>query len=213
MLCCDLRLVRAIFVAACFFTLAASVEPRNARAQDTQPQSVADAARRAKEAKDKAAAKTKVITDDDLDAKRVKPGDQGLTTPTPQLETGPPPAADVAAAEAADKAAAKSPADAPAQKGDSPEVRRLKEQLARAELDLDLAKREAALSRDSFYSNPDFAHDTAGKAKLDALQQQIADQQQKVDDVKARLASLKPSGSSTPSVPESPQAPAVPPES
>jgi hypothetical protein len=213
MSCCDLRFVRAIFVAACFFTLAAAVKPRDARAQDTQSQSVADAARRAKEAKDKAATKTKVITDDDLDAKRVKPGDQGLTTPTPQLETGPPPAADVAAAEAADKAAAKSPADAPVQKGDSPEVLRLKEQLARAEQDRDLAKREAALLQDSFYSNPDFAHDTAGKAKLDALQQQIADQQQKVDDLKARLASLKPSGSSTPSAPETPQAPAAPPES
>ena len=213
MWCRDLLLVRATFVAACFLPLAAAVQPPAAHAQDTQAQSVADAARRAKEAKDKASAKTKVITDDDLDAKRVKPGDQGLTTPTPQLETGPPPAADVAAAEAADKAAAKSPADAPVQKGDSPEVLRLKERLARAEQDLDLAKREAALAQDSFYSNPDHSRDTAGKAKLDALQQQIADQQQNVQDLKARLASLQPSGASKPSAPESSQTPPAPPQS
>lgn len=215
MWCCDLRLVRAILVAVCFLPVAAAAQPQDTHPQGTEAQSVADAARRAKEAKDKASAKTKVITDDDLDGKRVKPGDQGLTTPTPQLETGPPPATDVAAAEAADKAAAKSPADAPVQKGDSAEVLRLKERLARAEQDLDLAKREAALSQDSFYSNPDFGRDTAGKAKLDSLQQQIADQQKSVDDLKAQLASLQPAGSAKPSAPESPPAPppAAPPQS
>lgn len=198
----DLHIAQAILVVVCFFPLAAA-----AQSQDTQSQSVADAARRAKEAKQKASAKSKVITDDDLDAKKVKPGEQGLTTPTPQLETGPPPAAAVAAAEAADKAAAKSPADAPVQKTDSPEVLRLKAELARAEQDLDLSKRESALAQDTFFSNPDHARDTAGKAKLDSMQQQIADRQQKVQDLKTQLASLQPAGSSKPATSEPPAAP------
>ena len=200
MLCRKLRLVPAIVLAACVLPLTAA-----AQSQDTQ--SVANAARRAKEAKDKASAKSKIITDDDIDAKKVKSGDAGLTTPTPQLETGPPPASDVAAAQAADKAAAKSPADAPVQKKDSPEVLRLKEQLARAEQDFDLAKREAALAQDTFFSNPDYLHDTSGKAKLDAMRLQIADQQQKVQDLKARLAALQPAGSEKPTLPEPPAPP------
>jgi|SRR5882724_2460278 len=198
----DLCLARAILVAVCFLPLAAA-----AQSQDTQSQSVAEAARRAKEAKEKASAKSKVITDDDLDVKRVKPGEQGLTTPTPQLETGPPPAADVAAAEAADKAAAKSPADAPAQKTDSPEVARLKAELARAEQDLDLSKREAALAQDTYFSNPDHERDTAGKAKLDSMQQQIDDQQKNVADLKAQLAALQPAGTAKPATSEPPAPP------
>ena len=198
----DFCLARAILVAVCLLPLAAA-----ARSQDTQSQSVAEAARRAKEGKEKASAKSKVITDDDLDAKRVKPGEQGLTTPTPQLETGPPPAADVAAAGAADKAAAKSPADAPAQKTDSPEVAKLKAELARAEQDLDLSKRESALAQDTYFSNPDHTRDVAGKAKLDSMQQQIGDQQKIVEDLKARLAALQPAGAAKPATPEPPAAP------
>jgi hypothetical protein len=198
----DLWIVRVILVAGVFFSSAVA-----AQSQDTQSQSVAEAARRAKEAKEKASAKSKVITDDDLDAKKVKAGEQGLTTPTPQLETGPPPAAAVAAAEAADQAAAKSPADAPAKKTDSAEVTRLKAELARAEQDLDLSKRESALAQDTYFSNPDYAHDTAGKAKLDSMQQQIAEQQKSVDDLKARLAALQPAGSSKPAASEPPAAP------
>ena len=202
MLRCDLCLARAILVAVFFLPLAVAVQ-----SQDTQSQSVADAARRAKEAKEKASAKSKVITDDDLDAKRVRPGEQGLTTPAPQLETGPPPAADVAAAEAADKAAAKSPADAPAKKTDSPEVARLKAELARAEQDLDPSKREAALAQDTYSSNPDHARDTAGKAKLDSMQQQIGDQQKIVEELRAQLAALQPPEAAKPATPEPPAAP------
>jgi len=174
--------------------------------QDSQSQSVAEAAARAKEAKKKASGKTKVISDDDLDTKRVKPGEQGLTVPTPQLETAPPPQTAVAAQEATDAAKEKSPADAPVQKGDSPEVVRQKAELARAEEDLDIAKREAALAQDTFYSNPDYAHNTAGKAKIDALQQQVNDKQLAVQAVRDRLARLQPS-SNTPTSQTQPAAP------
>jgi hypothetical protein len=181
------------------------------RSQEAQSQSVAEAAQRAKEAKKKASAKSKVITDDDLDATKVKPGEQGLTTATPQLETGPPPASAVAAAEAADAVREKSPADAPVEKGDKPEVVRLKAELARAEQDLDLTQREAALAQDSFYSRPDHARDAAGKGKIDALQQQITEKQKSVQDLRDRLAamgvSLKSAGSAAGSTPPAPAPP------
>ena len=97
----------------------------------------------------------------------------------------------MATAEAADATAAKSPADTPVKETDSPKLKTLKEELAKAQEDLELSQRESALLQDTVYSNPDYQHDTAGKAKLDALQQQISDKQQKVDEVKARLAALE----------------------
>jgi uncharacterized coiled-coil protein SlyX len=47
------------------------------------------------------------------------------------------------------------------------------------------------LDQDTFYSNPDYEHDVAGKAKLAVLQQQINEKQQEVDRLKARLAKLE----------------------
>jgi hypothetical protein len=60
-------------------------------------------------------------------------------------------------------------------------------------------KREQALQQDTYFSNPDYVHDTAGKAKLDSIKQQITGKQQELDRLKARLAELQP-------VPETPAA-------
>jgi hypothetical protein len=210
MLRSHLRLAAAIVSAAGLVFVA------SAQSQDTQSPSVAEAARRAKEAKNKASAKSKVITDEDLAARRVKPGEEGLFPPVPAPAptsapaSGPatPPAAS-AGAQPAEQAAPKPPADdAAARKKVSAEIARLKKQLASEEEALNLDQREAALAQDSYYSQTDYAHDTAGKAKLDALQQQIADQQQKVQDLKARLAALEASEVSA-SAPDS--TPAAPP--
>jgi hypothetical protein len=216
MLRSHLRLAAAIVSAAGLVFVA------SAQSQDTQSPSVAEAARRAKEAKNKASAKSKVITDEDLAARRVKPGEEGLFPPVPAPAptsapasepapaSGPatPPAAS-AGAQPAEQAAPKPPADdAAARKKVSVEIARLKKQLASEEEALNLDQREAALAQDSYYSQTDYARDTAGKAKLDALQQQIADQQQKVQDLKARLAALEASEASA-SAPDS--TPAAPP--
>ena len=72
------------------------------------------------------------------------------------------------------------------------EVAALKEQIKQAQSDVDLAKREQALQQDTYFSNPDYVHDTAGKAKLDAIKQQITDKQQELDRLKVRLAELQP---------------------
>ena len=67
----------------------------------------------------------------------------------------------------------------------------MKAAIADAEKDADLLNRELALQQDTYLSNADHAHDTAGKAKLDALQQQVNDKGQDIDRLKPRLAALQ----------------------
>jgi type I restriction-modification system DNA methylase subunit len=84
----------------------------------------------------------------------------------------------------------------------------MKQQLAEAQKALDLLQRDLSLQQDTYISNPDHAHDTAGKAKLDAMLQQIAGNQQTVDALKAQLAALLASASSKAPAPT----PAAPPQ-
>ena len=153
--------------------------------------SVADAARRAREQKQNASSPKKVISDDDLDAKRVQPGQEGLTTATPQLDTQPPSADAVAAQQEADARRDQAPEGDPVKDTDSAKIAKLKGELARAEEDLKLSQREASLAQDTVYSKPDYQRDTAGKAQLDAMQQQINDRQEKVEQLKTRLAAME----------------------
>jgi hypothetical protein len=165
--------------------------PMAALAQDTSSQdsSVAEAARRNREKRKNSAnplKSSKVISDDDLDKRNFTPGQEGLDVgAAPKLETTPPSAQAVAAAEADDKAAEQEAAD---QDG---EIAKLKEKIVDAEKDLDLAQRQFALDQDSYLTNPDHQRDTAGKAKLDGEKQQINDDQQKVEQLKTRLAALE----------------------
>jgi hypothetical protein len=57
------------------------------------------------------------------------------------------------------------------------------------------------LQQDTYFSNPDYVHDTAGKAKLDAIKQQVTDKQQIVDRLKGRLAELQPSSAAPAATP------------
>jgi hypothetical protein len=193
MLRSQLRLCAAIVFAGGVLAL-----PTMAQSQEAQSsQSVAEAAARAKEAKKKASGKSKVLTEEDLAGKATKSGEPGPTSA--QAEAGPASSTPTGGADAAkEKSGAK--------KEDDPEVIRVKAQLAEAEQDLDLTKREAALAQDSYYSNPDYAHDTAGKAKIDTLQQQVNDKQRTVQELKDRLAAMgvKPT-SGAPAAPPSPR--------
>ena len=184
-------------------------------AQNAPAPSVAEAAKQSREQKKTAASAAKVITDDDLDPKGVKPGAEGLTVPAPaQLETQAPSPAAVAAVEAADTKSEKSPADDPLKTTDPAKVAKLKEELARAEEDLKLVQQESELAQDTVYSNPDYQHDTAGKAKLAELQQAIGDKQGLVEELKARLTALQetlsqqPAGTAPAEAP--PAAPSIP---
>jgi hypothetical protein len=153
--------------------------------------SVAEAARRAREQKQNASSPAKVISDDDLDAKRVEPGQQGLTTATPQLDTQPPSADAVAVQQEADTRREQAPEGDPVKDTDSAKIAHLKGELARAEEDLKLSQRDASLAQDTVYAKPDYQHDKAGKAQLDAMQQQIDDLQGKVEQLKTQLAAME----------------------
>ena len=56
---------------------------------------------------------------------------------------------------------------------------------------MELDRRQLSLDQDSYFSNPDYVHDTAGKAKLDSEKQQINDKQQEIERLKTRLAALE----------------------
>lgn len=173
-------------------TLLPCAQPRTQDTQDQQSQSVADAARRARQQKKNIAkSASRVITDDDLDTKNFKPGAEGLNVGSkPKLDTQPPSAAAVASAEAADKTAAAAATESSRKAGEDPDVAKLKEQIAQVQSQLDLLQRGLALDQDSFYSQPDYSHDTAGKAKLDSAKRQVNDKQQELDALKTRLAAL-----------------------
>jgi hypothetical protein len=170
-------------VAAC--GVLASAAPRRAQDQ-SQTDSVAEAARKARDKKKAAAKSAKVISDDDLDKRNFQPGQEGLNVGAePKLETGPPSPEAVAAEEASDAEAAKKAADEDA------ELARLKVQLTTSEKDLDLAQRELALDQDAYLSKTNYANDTAGKAKLDDERQQIADKHQEIEKLKTRVSALE----------------------
>jgi len=175
------RLFFSVVFASALLSVTAS-----AQSQD----SIADAARRTREKKKTAAKPAKVITDETLD---VKKGDV-QSAAAEQLRI---PGTAEAQAQPAPSNAPKAPEDEKLAK----ELAALKEQIKQAQSDLDLAQREQALQQDTYFSNPDYVHDTAGKAKLDAIKQQVTDKQQIVDRLKGRLAELQPSSAAPAATP------------
>jgi len=175
--------------------LTASLLPAAAFAQSQDSQSVAEAARRARAQKKNSEKPAKVITDETLN---VKKGDvQSATAEQPRMpgspETPAQPATAAATATATNApAASSSPAPDAKDQKDSKEVADLKVKIKQAQGDLDLLQREQSLENDRYYSQTDYAHDTAGKAKLDDLKQQVTDKQQELERLKARLAELQP---------------------
>jgi hypothetical protein len=161
---------------AAMFAAAVLVLTTLAQSQDSPAQSVADAARRAREQK-KTAAKQ--------------------PAPTQSPEAAPAPAGQPAPAANA--------GDTDQKAKDSAELATLKQQIADAQKDLDLLQRELGLQQDTYFSNPGHSHDLAGKAKLDAMLEQITGKQQAVDALKTQLAALP--GSSGSAAPPAPTAP------
>lgn len=177
-------LLRSVFAAL----LVAALLPAAPRSQSQDSQSVAEAARRAREKKKDAAKSTKVITDETLE---VKKGDvQSAVAEEPKI-AGAPDTKGQAAPGVANAAAAKATTQAARDEKLKKEVAAVKEQLKEALGDLDLLQRENRLDQDAYYSQPNFASDTAGKQKLDDEQQQISDKRQEVERLKAKLADLQ----------------------
>jgi hypothetical protein len=170
--------------------LASMLLPVTANAQSQDSQSVAEAARKARAQKKNMEKPAKVITDDTLD---VKKGDvQSAAAEQLRMPGSPETSAQPAAGASANAPAQGSKNAAQDEKGRAALKERvaLKEKIKNAQSDLDLLQREYQLDQDSIYSNPDYAHDTAGKEKLDAEKQQISDKQQELEKLKTRLAAL-----------------------
>lgn len=175
-----LRSVFAVVLAGAFLPMAFS--------QPQDSQSVAEAARRAREKKKDSAKPAKVITDDTLD---VKKGDvQSAVAEEPKI-AGAPEAANESANGTANPAASDAKTQAAQDDKLKKEIAAVKERLKDALGDLDLLQRENRLDQDTYYSEPNFASDTAGKQKLDDEQQKMTDKRQEIDRLKTKLADLQ----------------------
>ena len=172
-------LIRTMILA---FVAAAIVPVAFSQSQDSQ--SVAEAARRAREKKKDAAKPTKVITDETLD---VKKGDvQSAVAEEPKI---------AGAEDAKTQAVPGTPANTAAKDDKREKLKKdlteLKEQIKQSLMDLDLLQRENRLDQDAYYSQPNYGSDTAGKQKLDDEKQQISNKQEEVARLKAKLADLQ----------------------
>lgn len=165
------------------FLLAGAVFPQS---QDSQ--SVAEAARRAREKKKETTKPVKVITDETLD---VKKGDvQSAVAEEPRI-AGAPDTRGQPAPGTANAAAAGASTQSAKDEKLKKEIAAVKEQLKQVLDDLDILQRENRLDQDTYYSKPNYGSDTAGKQKLDDQQQQISDKRQEVERLKAKLADLQ----------------------
>jgi hypothetical protein len=167
--------------------LAATLLPAVAFAQSQDTQSVAEASRRARAQKKNTEKPAKVITDETL---VVKKGDVQSATAEQLRIPGSPETQTQPAADAANAQGSKNPSEDEKGRAALKERVALKEKIKETQGDLDLLQREYQLDQDSFYSSPDYAKNTSGKEKLDAMKQQISNKQQELDQLKARLAAL-----------------------
>jgi hypothetical protein len=161
-----------------------------AHSQDSAP-SVAEAARRAKKEKKKSDKATPVITDDMV---KGAPADSSATS-TASSQSAPATAATQTATtpgsgtDSANQQAASKTTDSSDDK--AAKLKTLKKRLVDAQNDLELSQTDVALQQDTYFSNPDYAHDTAGKASLDAKQLDVTQKQQVVAELKAKIAELE----------------------
>ena len=74
---------------------------------------------------------------------------------------------------------------------DSPEDAGIQRKLDAAEQQLKLLQSEFALDQAAYYSKPNYADDTTGKAKLNAEQEQIQSLQSEIERLRNELATSK----------------------
>src|SRR5216683_7176139 len=181
--------------------LSVTLLPAASFAQSHDTQSVAEAARKARAQKKNTEKAPKVITEETLD---VKKGDvQSATAEQPRIPGTPETQAQSTPANAP-SSAVQSEKKASEDEKLAKELAALKEQIKQAQGDLELLQREQSLEQDNHYSKTDYAHDTAGKAKLDSLKQQISEKQQELERLKARLAELQLARNGSASTPPKP---------
>lgn len=155
-----------------------------ALAQGDAQQSVADAARKAREQK-KSEKPVPVITNDTLEPPTEKPQVTSATAVEATLPGAPASAPETATTDS--KVAAAAPEDAKKKEEEQKALEELKQQIREMKKEVDLAQRALSLANEDFYSKPDFSKDTDGKAKLDAIVNELT---QKKDELTQLLAKL-----------------------
>jgi hypothetical protein len=160
------------------------------QAQDDAAQSVAEAARRAREQKKHETKPVRTFTNEDLPPAPPL-GSSGMSSTAGQTKSED----EVVPAEKDAREAPAGPTNDEQSKQKKAEnaaaLERAKKQLAQAEKELDVMQRKFALDSDSFFSKADFTSDKEGKAALDAEVQQIIDKKNAVEALKARVAELQ----------------------
>jgi hypothetical protein len=154
-------------------------------------ESVAQAARRAREQKKTSAKPIRTVTNDNLPA--APPDNSSPSTAAPASSSAPEDATGQAKPEAKTDAAKAASDDKTKEKKAAlaAALDRAKKQLGQMQSQLDVLQRKAVLDNESYYSKTDFASDKDGKASLDAEAQQITDKQQAVEDLKSKIADME----------------------
>lgn len=167
-------------------------------AQSSQGDSVAEAARKAREQKKAAARPAPVITDDTF---KSRPAESATLTPSADAssnEAQPPVKSDKAEPDSdkgkpdSDKGKpdeTRKPSDAAKEAArKKTELAALKQEVADKQQEVDIAQREYGLESETYYSKPDFVHDKEGKARLDSMQVALNQQKDELATLKAKLA-------------------------
>jgi hypothetical protein len=163
------------------------------QAQPSQPQSLADAARRSREQKKDSAKPARFWDNDSIPT---TPGSVSVVGDANASSASA--ATDDKAADSSTKgAAAAAPGSADAAKNSSAAEAGLnaaKEHLKQLTADLDLLTRQNDLDKRTYYGKPDYSKDTDGadnlkreQNQIDAKKQEVADAQKKVDEAQANL--------------------------
>lgn len=191
--------VSMILLAACL------VGMPGAWAQGGQEQSVAEAARKAREQKKTAAKPSTVITNDTLKPATPATVQNAVAATESMPGTNATASTDATAAASAPAETAVEPAnktsEAEAAKKKA-EIEALKLQVADKAKEVDLQQRELALANESYYSRPDFSKDPDGKVKLDAMQSDLTQKKDELAQLKARLKALAPDADQKPAAPQ-----------
>jgi hypothetical protein len=159
--------------------------------QQTQEQaenSIAAAARRARENKKEHAKPTKVWDNDNIPTSAASLSVVGNAPPADNSANQP---ANVPPGSAAPGAANSASADASKKSAVEADLAAAKERLQTLQNDLDIAQRKITLDRQVYYSKPDYAADKAGAATLEDEQSQLEAKRQEVADAKKRVADLE----------------------
>jgi hypothetical protein len=133
----------------------------------------------------------KAISDGDVDMSNFKEGSSGLAFGSPPLSQSTPQAPDrVTAVILQQRIASLKKASQIA--CDSPKNAKIQEKLDEAERQLRILQRQFDLDQNAYYSKTDYAGDTAGKANLDAEQQQIDSLKADIEQLKSELPPPEP---------------------